>query len=54
MTLTSQQLDILNQHAEAGDRVAYYEALDSFGDIYGRLALGVVCLSSGFLEPMAA
>lgn len=42
MTLTSQQLDILNQHAEAGDRVAYYEALDSFGDIYGRLALGVV------------
>ncbi|MCV3274408.1 hypothetical protein, partial [Roseobacter sinensis] len=42
MTLTSQQLDILDQHAKAGDRVAYYEALDSFGDIYGRLALGVV------------
>lgn len=42
MTLTSQQLDTLNQHADAGDRVTYYEAIDSLGDIYDGLALGVV------------
>ncbi|WP_208353108.1 calcium-binding protein [Pseudaestuariivita rosea] len=41
-TLTQDQLAILNFHAQAGDRIAYYEALERFGDAYGELALGVV------------
>ena len=42
MALTSEQLEILNFHAQAGDRIAYYDALASFGVAYGTLALGVV------------
>lgn len=30
MSLSSTQLSILASHAEVGDRVAYYETLDSF------------------------
>lgn len=40
--LTTAQLNTLSQHSEAGDRIAYYEALSSFGVAYGELALGVV------------
>lgn len=40
--LTTAQLNILAQHSEAGDRIAYYEALSSFGIAYRALALGVV------------
>lgn len=42
MPLTSSQLAVLDMHAQAGDRIAYYESLASFGDPYGALALGVV------------
>lgn len=42
MLLTSSQLAVLDMHAQAGDRIAYYESLASFGDPYGALALGVV------------
>jgi hypothetical protein len=41
-TLTSSELSILRQHAEAGDRIAYYTALREFDNQYGALALGVV------------
>ncbi|WP_227272483.1 calcium-binding protein [Roseobacter weihaiensis] len=40
--LTSEELDVLRQHSESGDRIAYYTALESFGNRYGTLALGVV------------
>lgn len=36
MALSPAQLAILDAHANAGDRVAYYEALASFGDNYGN------------------
>ncbi len=40
--LTPEELDTLRHHSEAGDRTAYYTALESFGNKYGTLALGVV------------
>ncbi|MGL4309316.1 MAG: hypothetical protein ACRCSU_02430 [Paracoccaceae bacterium] len=40
--LTTEQKDILRAHVDAGDRIAYYTALASFGEVYGALALGVV------------
>lgn len=42
MALFSEQLETLNFHARAGDRIMYYDALASFGVGYGTLALGVV------------
>ncbi|PIE08497.1 MAG: hypothetical protein CSA74_02040 [Rhodobacterales bacterium] len=39
-------MSILKAHVEAGDRIAYYTALDSFGVAYGGLALGVVLNNS--------
>jgi hypothetical protein len=41
-TLSAEQLSILQYHANAGDRIAYYTALGAFGFAYGNLALGVV------------
>ena len=41
-TLSAQQMAILQYHAEAGDRIAYYAALANFGVKYGEVALGVV------------
>jgi len=42
MALSAKQLDILREHADAGDRIAYYTDLAKFGYAYGNLALGVV------------
>lgn len=42
MALSTSQMDILREHADAGDRVAYYTDLAKFGYAYGNLALGVV------------
>lgn len=42
MALTQSQLAVLDAHARAGDRIAYYHSLAEFGDEYGALALGVV------------
>jgi hypothetical protein len=41
-SLSAEQLSVLQAHAEAGDRIAYYTALGAFGFAYGNLALGVV------------
>lgn len=38
MSLSSAQLQVLRDHANAGDRIAYYEALSGFGYPYGALA----------------
>lgn len=46
MSLSTSQLATLTLHAEAGDRVAYYETLESYGVSYASLALQVV-LNSG-------
>ncbi|HGG65001.1 MAG TPA: calcium-binding protein [Rhodobacteraceae bacterium] len=42
MALSSEQLNILREHVDAGDRIAYYTDLAKFGYAYGNLALGVV------------
>jgi hypothetical protein len=42
LSLTQQQLNILEQHVQAGDRIAYWETLSSYGSQYAELALGVV------------
>ena len=31
-------IEELREHVEAGDRIAYYEALEAMGDPYGALA----------------
>ena len=41
-SLSTEQLSVLQAHADAGDRIAYYTALGAFGFSYGYLALGVV------------
>lgn len=46
MTLTSSQLSVLASHAAAGDRIAYYETLASYGEPYAALAIQVA-LNSG-------
>ena len=46
ITLTSEQLSILQAHSDAGDRIAYYSALEAFDVAYGGLALGVVLNNS--------
>lgn len=40
--LNNAEFDILQMHADAGDRVAYYTQLEAWGYSYGGLALGVV------------
>ncbi len=42
VTLNAEQMSILKAHVDAGDRIAYYTALESFGVAYGAMALGVV------------
>lgn len=46
VTLTSEQLSILQAHSDAGDRISYYSALEAFGVAYGGLALEVVLNNS--------
>jgi Ca2+-binding RTX toxin-like protein len=45
-TLTDGQMNVLRYHSEAGDRIAYYTSLASFGIAYGELALAVVLNST--------
>ena len=39
--LTSDQTTTLRGNVQAGDRIAYYDALADWGYVYGELALGV-------------
>ena len=39
MALSTEQLNVLRDHSDAGDRISYYTALADFGYSYGRLAL---------------
>lgn len=49
-SLTQDQLDLLEMHVEAGDRIVHYSQLVEFGFEYGRLALGVV--TNNFLHAL--
>jgi len=42
MTLTANDLTVLNAYQSAGDRVGYYTYLENTGDRYGTLAGDVV------------
>lgn len=41
-TLTAEMYEILEEHVDANDRIAYYEQLKAWGYKYAELALGVV------------
>ncbi len=42
--LTKERLEILQEHVNAGDRIAYYTQLGQWGYKYGELAVGVVTM----------
>ena len=61
MALSQQQIDKLNEHVTAGDRIGYYSQLAEHGYAYAALALGVVRAdtlsgrtANAFLEDQAA